>query len=188
VPVDKSRLPADAQFKGYEAVVVQDIRIKSDNIRFLKEKYYLVSERRSYLADLPAGYQGQFGLGVRTLVLTQYYACGMTEPKIKEILEYFGVYVSAGQISNWLIHNHEQRHQEKDEIYQAGLSSSRWQHIDETGTRVDGINHYCHVLCNPLYTAYFTRPRKDRLTAIKLLQAREEAQFLFNEQTPHWLQ
>ena len=103
VEVDKSRLPADAQFKGYEAVVVQDIRIESDNIRFLKEKYYSASERRSYLADLPAGYQGQFGPGVRALVLTQYYACGMTEPKIKEFLEYFGVYVSAGQISNWLI-------------------------------------------------------------------------------------
>lgn len=188
VPVDKRQLPADAQFKGYEAVVVQDISIKSDNIRFLKEKYYSASAKQSYLAELPAGYQGQFGPGVRSLVLTQYYACGMTEPKIKEFLEHFEVYVSAGQISNWLIHNHEKWHQEKDEIYQAGLGSSRWQHIDETGTRVDGINHYCHILCNPLYTAYFTRPRKDRLTAIKLLQARAEAQFLVNEQTHHWLQ
>lgn len=188
VRLDKTTLPADAQFKGYEAVVVQDIKITSDNIRFLKEKYYSASAKRSYLAELPAGYQGQFGPGVRALVLTQYYACGMTEPKIKDFLEHFDVYVSAGQISNWLIHNHAQWHQQKDEIYQAGLDSSRWQHIDETGTRVDGVNHYCHILCNPLYTAYFTRPRKDRLTAIKLLQAGAEAQFLVNDQTPQWLQ
>ena len=33
--VDPNRLPADAEFKGYEAVIVQDIRIHSDNIRFL---------------------------------------------------------------------------------------------------------------------------------------------------------
>lgn len=188
VQIDKTTLPADAQFKGHEAVVVQDISIKSDNIRFLKEKYYSASEKRSYLAELPAGYQGQFGPGVRALVLTQYYACGMTEPKIKEFLEHFEVYVSAGQLSNWLIHNHDPWHQEKDEIYQAGLDSSYWQHIDETGTRVDGVNHYCHIVCNPLYTAYFTRPRKDRLTAIKLLQARADTQFLINDQTQQWLQ
>ena len=188
VQIDKTTLPADAQFKGYEAVVVQDIKITSDNIRFLKEKYYSASAKRSYLAELPAGYQGQFGPGVRALVLTQYYACGMTEPKIKDFLEHFDVYISAGQISNWLTHNHDQWHQEKDEIYQTGLNSSCWQHIDETGTRVDGVNHYCHILCNPLYTAYFTRPRKDRLTAIKLLQARAEAQFLVNDQTHQWLQ
>jgi hypothetical protein len=39
VKVDQARLPEDAEFKGYEPVVVQDIKIKTDNIRFLKEKY-----------------------------------------------------------------------------------------------------------------------------------------------------
>ena len=70
VAVDRSQLPEDAEFKGYEAVVVQDLQIKTDNVRFLKEKYYSASERQIYLAALPAGYQGQFGPGLRALVIT----------------------------------------------------------------------------------------------------------------------
>ena len=33
-------LAADAQFKGYVEVVVQDIVVKTDNVLFRKEKYY----------------------------------------------------------------------------------------------------------------------------------------------------
>jgi len=195
--VESADLPEDVEFKGYEAVVVQDIQIKTDNIRFLKEKYYSPSNQKTYLASLPEGYQGQFGPGLRSLVISLYYASGMTEPKIKEFLENFGLQISAGQISNFLIKDNEDWHQEKAAIYQAGLSSSDWQHIDDTATRVDGENQHCHILCNPLYTAYFTRPRKDRLTVIGVLQDTAELQFLLNEQTnlclaqfglPQWVQ
>ena len=37
--VDRDLLPEDAEFKGYEDVIVQDIKIKTDNVRFRKEKY-----------------------------------------------------------------------------------------------------------------------------------------------------
>jgi len=59
VKVGADELPADAEFKGYEPSIVQDVQIKSDNIRFLKEKYYSASEQKTYLAKLPAGYVGQ---------------------------------------------------------------------------------------------------------------------------------
>jgi len=186
--VDKRELPTDAQFKGYEPVVVQDIQIKTDNVRFWKEKYYAPSTRKSYLASLPTGYEGEFGPGLRSLVISLYYASGMTEPKIIEFLSHFNISISAGQISNMLTKNHQDWHTEKDEIYKAGLTSSSWQHIDDTSTRVDGQNQHCHVMGNPLYTAYFTRPRKDRLTIIEILQNVSEAQFLLNEQTGAWLE
>ncbi len=35
----RSVLPADAEFKGYEAVVVQDLEIKTDTVLLRKEKY-----------------------------------------------------------------------------------------------------------------------------------------------------
>jgi FtsZ-binding cell division protein ZapB len=186
--LDQSQLPADAEFKGYEAVVVQDIQVKTDNVRFLKEKYYSASERHIYLASMPAGYQGQFGPGLRALVITLYYGAEMTEPKIIEFLSHFQLSISAGQLSNLLTKGQERWHTEKDEIYQAGLESSSWQHIDDTSTRVDGQNHHCHVLGNPLYTAYFTRPRKDRLTIIEILQNVAEAPLLFTPQTAAWLE
>lgn len=186
--VDPSELAADAVFKGYETVVVQELKIETDNVRFLKEKYYSPSEQKTWLAPMPDGYEGEFGLHIKSLVITLYYATNTSEPKIIELLSNMGIYISKGQISNILIKKNEQWHAEKDEIYKAGLNSSNWQHIDDTGTRVNGENQYCHIVGNPLYTAYFTRPRKDRLTIIEVLQNLSQAQFLLNEQTKQWVE
>ena len=185
--VDRSQLPADAEFKGYEAVVIQDIQLQPDNVRFLKEKFYSPSEGKSYLADLPVGYEGEYGPGVRSLVITLYYGSEMTEPKIVEFLQNVGVFISEGQVSNLLIKQNESWQQEKNDIFLAGLASSSWQHSDDTSTRVNGENQHCHVFCNPFYSAYFTRPGKDRLTLITLLQNVIEPVFLLNTTTPSWL-
>jgi hypothetical protein len=185
--VNRGQLPADAQFKGYAPVVIQDIQLQTDNVRFLKEKFYSASEQKSYLAELPVGYEGEFGPGVRSLVITLYYGSEMTEPKIVEFLQNVGIHISKGQVSNLLIKKNDLWHQEKNDIYLAGLASSSWQHSDDTGTRVNGDNQHCHVVCNPLYTAYFTRPGKDRLTLIALLQNVSDPPFLLNATTPVWL-
>lgn len=186
--VARDQLPADAQFKGYEAVVIQDIQLRTDNVRFLKEKFYSPTKQQTYLAALPAGYVGEFGPGIRSLALTLYYGSEMTEPKIVELLQNIGVHISDGQISNLLIKENEPWHEEKREIYQAGLASSSWQHSDDTGTRVNGQNQHCHVVGNPLYTAYFTRPGKDRLTLISILQDVTEPPLLLSESTSDWLE
>ena len=187
VRVSKEELPEDAQFKGYEEVVVQDVVLKTDNVRFLKEKWYSASEKKTYTAQLPAGYEGQFGPTVRSLVMTLYYAGGMSEPKIIEFVEQIGVNVSKGVVSEWVSDKRGEWKQEADEIVRAGLASSSWQHIDDTSTRVNGVNHYCHILCNPYYTAYATRRHKDRLTVVAVLQNSEKPVYLFNEQTTTWL-
>jgi FtsZ-binding cell division protein ZapB len=186
--VEQNQLPEDAEFKGYEAVTIQDLIIKTDNVRFLKEKYYSPSLHKTYLAPLPAGYKGEFGPGIRSLVITLYYAAEMTEPKIVEFLENMGILISDGQVSNMLIKDNHNWHAEKNAVYLAGLQSSSWQHIDDTATRVDGDNQHCHIICNPLYSAYYTRPRKDRLTVIDILANRFETRFLLNGQTTEWLQ
>ncbi len=162
--VDRASLPADAEDKGYEEKVVQELRIATDNVKFLRKKYYSASTGKTYLAPLPTGHCGEYGPNVRTLCVMFSHLCHMTEPKIGEWFANLGILISAGQISNFLTEGHEAFHREKEEIVEAGLSSGPWQHIDDTGTRVDGANWHCQVICNPLYTAYFTTERKDRLT------------------------
>jgi hypothetical protein len=179
--VDQERLPPDAQFKGYEEVIVQDVEFRTENIKFCKEKYSSSSHRQTYLADLPAGYQGQFGPGVRAWVLALYYAGGMSEPKILELLETVGMHISAGQISDFLIKDQEPFHSESAAVVRAGLASSPWQHLDSTGTRVNGKNEQCHVLCNPFYTAYCTLPSKDRLSLLRVLMGGTQPAFRVNE-------
>src|SRR5215211_2347581 len=170
VPLDPSTLPPDAQFKGYQRVIVQDVVLTTDTVRLLKAKYYSPSEHRTYLASPPPGYEGQFGPGLKALVLTLYFDSGMSEPIIRALLTQAGVQISSGQISNLLIANQERFHQERAAILAAGLHSSPWQHIDTTSTRVDGINQQCHVLCNPLYTVYTTLPQRDRLHVLDVLR------------------
>src|SRR5436305_817565 len=181
VKVEKQHLPADAQFKGYEDVIVQDVEFRSENIRFRKEKYYSASQKKTYLAALPSGYTGQFGPGVRAWVLALYYADGMSEPKILDFLQTVGMSISAGQLSDMLIKDQELFHAERANVVQAGLSSSPWQHLDSTGTRVNGKNEQCHILCNPLYTAYCTLPAKDRLSLLRVLQGGADPTFQMND-------
>ena len=152
VEVDRETLPEDVQFKGYVDVIVQDIRITSDNVRFRKEKYYSARQRKSYVAELPEGYQGQFGPGIQALILALYYGIGTSEPKILEFLENVGVQISAGEISNVVIKKQARFHAESEAVYLAGLTSSPWQQTDDTLTRVNGENQHCHVVCNPVYT------------------------------------
>src|SRR5436305_5156385 len=181
VKIGEVSMPADAQFKGYEDVIVQDVEFRTQNIRFRKEKYYSPSQKRTYLATLPTGYTGQFGPGVRAWVLTLYYADGMSEPKILDLLRTVGMSISAGQLSDLLIKNQEQFHAESAAVVKAGLASSPWQHLDSTGTRVNGKNEQCHILCNPLYTAYCTLPAKDRLSLLRVLQGGADPAFQVND-------
>jgi len=180
VQVEPTYLPPDAVFKGYEDVVVQDVIFRTDNVLFHKEKFYSPSQHQTYLASLPPGYRGQFGPGLKSLALVFYFGAQMSEPKVAELLRSVGVQISDGQVSNLLIKDQTAFHGEKAALYQAGLASSPWQHLDDTSTRVNGQNGYCHIVCNPLYTAYFTTAAKDRLTIIDVLTNHRPRRFLVN--------
>ena len=180
VSVDPARLPPDAEFKGYEDVVVQDVVFHTDNVLFHKEKFYSPAQHTTSLASLPPGYSGQFGPGIKSLALVFYFGARMSEPKVAELLRSVGIQISDGQVSNLLIKDQAAFHVEKAALYQAGLASSPWQHLDDTSTRVDGQNGYCHIVCNPLYTAYFTTAAKDRLTIIDVLTNHRPRRFLVN--------
>jgi len=181
--LDRATLPPDAEFKGYEEVVVQELHIRTDNVRFRKEKYYAASTRKTYLAPLPQGYGGEFGPNLKSLCLLFAHLCNMTEPKIADLLANVGILISDGQISNLLRSGQEQLQPEKEAIVEAGLSSSPWQHLDDTGTPVNGRNRHCQVLCNPLYTSYTTTLRKDRLTVIDVLRNQRGRIFRLNQES-----
>lgn len=185
--VSEESLPPDAKFQGYDPVVVQDLRIETDNVLFHQARYYSAQAGKNYTAPLPPGYAGQFGPTIRSLVISLYYAANMSEPKIIELLEQMGVNISKGKVSSLLTKETGLWQKEADAVRKAGLQSSTWQHLDDTNTRVNGVNGYCHILCNPFYTAYATRPKKDRLSVITVLQNSEEAVFLFNQKTKDWL-
>lgn len=185
--VEPTILPPDAVFKGYEENVVQDILLKTDNVRFLKEKYYSPLLGRTYLAELPVGYEGQFGPNLKALTIALYHGGLMSEPKLLEFFENIGIEISKGTLSNLLIQGHEVFHAEKEAVYTAGLESSSYQHLDDTPVRVNGQNQNCHILCNPLYTVYVTKPGKDRLTVLDVLRQGRSRAYLLNAEALAYL-
>ncbi len=183
VTYPKEKLPADAEFKGYEEVIIQDILLKTDNVLFRKQKYYSPQTGKTYLASLPDGYDGEFGPGIKALVMSLYYGGNMTQGKLLEFLEDIGISMSAGYLSNLLIKNQEVFVIEYQEVYESGLESSPWQHFDQTGARVGGVNHTTNVICNPLYTIYQTTRNKDRLSVLKVFQNTRSLEFILNSLT-----
>jgi hypothetical protein len=188
-PVDPDTLPLDAVRLQDEIVVVQDIEIKPKNTQFQRQVFYSASQKKYYRGLLPAGYDhGDFSANLRALIVSLKYCGNMSEPKIGEFLDNFNVQVSAGSLSNILTKSAKLFEQEYDDLLIAGLSSTPYQQTDDTSARVKGEFWNTHILCNPFYTFYSTRPGKDRLTVLKVLQNTDELRFYFGEATCQLLQ
>jgi Transposase IS66 family len=188
VAVDPALLPADAEFKGYERVVVQNLVLRTDTVAFELAVWYSPSERRSYRAPRPVGYDdGTYAADLRGLVLDLAYGGGMSERKIHELVEARGITISAGTVSNLLTESRTAFETEAREVLQAGLASTPYQHLDDTSTRVDGEAQYCQILCNPFYTAYQTTPGKDRLTVIDVLRGGRPRAYRFDREADRHL-
>jgi hypothetical protein len=182
-PVDTTELPEDAKFNGHEEKVVQDVIIKTDNVKFKREIYYSPTQKKTYLASVPRGYEGEFGPHINAQIVVFKYVNNMSIPKIAEFFGSVGTIISNSYVSDRLTKHLEVFHLEKSEIYQASLESSGYQQIDDTASRVDGQNCHTHIVCNPFATLFFTTQRKDRLTILDVLRNFESRQFLFNEET-----
>jgi len=180
--VDKSILPNDSVFKGYRYVTIRDIVVKSWNTNYEIEIFYSPSEGKTYSGKLPDGVKGEFGPGLRTLILTLYHVANVSEPNIHEFLENRGVCISKATISRIITKDNDLFHEEKSEIFQAGLSSTTYQQIDDTSARVNGNNWYTQIICNPYYTAYFTVPHKNRETILDILLCGNEKIYCLNEE------
>ena len=96
------------------------------------------------------------------------------------MLSDIGIIISAGEISNIIVKEGDTFHKEKKDITEAGIKSSSYQHIDDTGARVDGTNQHFSVLCNDYFSSFFINPKKNRLSVIGILSQKEELFFLIN--------
>jgi len=179
--LDKETLPLDAIHKGYKKNIIQDIKFCSDNTEFVREVYYSPSLNKTFTAALPKGYKGKYGPTIKAMVLSLFHDSNMTQPAILSHLQAMKISISKATISRILTQGHDIFHNEKDAIVEAGLKAP-YQQMDDTSGRINGKNHYVHILGNPFFTAYFTRPKKDRMTLLEIL-CQDELFFLFNDDT-----
>ena len=168
--VDKNTLPPDAEHKGYRNVVVQNIIFHTDNVEYKLERFYSPCENKLYEAELPEDVHGEFKDELKAFIVYFYYACRVTENKIKKILDEIGIIISEGEISNILtLEKKEELTKEKEEILKVGLESSNYFHTDDTGIKHKGKNHHIHAICNELFSAFFITLKKDSDTIRSIL-------------------
>lgn len=183
--VDKTLLPKDAEFKGYEKKTVQDIILMTDNVLFNREIFYSPSLNKTYLGNVPIGYEGDFGPQINGNIITMKYVNGMSIPKIEEFFKNIGIYISRSTISCKLSKPQAMDifHKEKADLFKAVLESFKYMQIDDTGTRVNGKNYYTQIFCNKFYTLFFTTKQKDRLTILDILRNFRPRTYLLNNST-----
>jgi hypothetical protein len=181
--IDQSTLPSDVINKGFTDTIIVDIKIVTDNVRYRRETYYSPSQGKTFIAPLPLGVagKGEFGVGVRSLIPLFKSACHLPESAILTFFKNFGIETSAAYLSKQWTDGYEHFNQEKEDIVTAGIANGSYQQIDDTGARVNGNNHYTHVLCNPYYSAFFTTERKDRLTVLDIFRNFAPREFIYND-------
>jgi Transposase IS66 family len=129
-------------------------------------------EGRTLLAPLPDDVRpgSHFGPTLTAYILYQYHQCNVTQPLLLEQLRELGLDISAGQIDRLLTQGQDGFHQEKAEVLSAGLQTSSYIGVDDTGARHEGHNGYCTAIGNDLFAYFESTDSKSRLNFLTVLR------------------
>jgi hypothetical protein len=168
--VIETEIPPGSRFKGYVPFLVQDLVISATATCYQRERW-VTPDGRTILAPLPEGIDGHFGPELRRFVLMQYHQGQSTMPRLLALLRSVGVAISKRQLVRLLNENHEGFIAEARNVLRAGLETSPWVSVDDTGARHAGKNGFCTQIGNEWFTWFRTRSSKNRLNFLDLLRA-----------------
>jgi Transposase IS66 family len=120
---------------------------------------------------LPEGITGHFGPELHRFVLMQYHQGQSTLPRLLAVLRSVGVAISKRQLQRLLTDKHEEFVAESQAVLRAGLETSTFVSVDDTGARHAGKNGFCTQIGNDWFTWFGTRSSKSRLNFLDLLRA-----------------
>lgn len=169
-------IPEGAIFKGTRKYDVQDIIYQAYNTRYIIERW-LLPDGTYIEGKLPAHIQGHYGSTLRAHIIMLSYSCRVPQDLLLEQLHRCKIAISDGQLQSMLTENHNDFHDEKEEILEAALACGRIQ-TDDVGTRHQAKNCYTNVICNEFFVYLKTTDSKSRINFLEILaQGRNEYRF-----------
>jgi Transposase IS66 family len=174
VPIEdqvvKVAVPEGSRFKGYEPFLVQDLVIAARATCYQRERW-VTPDGRTILAPLPDWVDGHFGPELRRFVLMQYHQGQSTLPRLTALLHSIGLAISKRQLQRLLTDKQADFVSEAQDVLRAGLATSPFVSVDDTGARHAGKNGFCTQIGNDWFTWFGTRVSKSRLNFLDLLRA-----------------
>ena len=165
-----AEMPEGSIFQGYEDVLVQDLKIEVETIRFRREVWSGPNGER-IVAPLPAGIKGGYGPEVRRFIVAGHAQGQVSSERLTALLNGMGLSISKRQVVRLMSKGLEDLIAEDEAVLQAGLETSPWVTVDDTGHRHDGKHGYVTHIGNDAFAVFRASPSKSRANFLELLRA-----------------
>src|SRR6478735_6088836 len=162
--------PPGSRFKGYQDVLVRELRLSTEVVRYRRERWATPSGE-TVLAPLPAGIVGGFGPGLRRFLLVAHAQGQVTTERLTALLAGIGLEISKRQVVRLLTSRLDDLIAEDREVLRAGLATARWVTVDDTAARHARQDAFTTQIGDDRFTAFRTGASKSRQAFLSMLRA-----------------
>ena len=160
--------PEGSRHRGYEDLIVQDIVFSARATLYRRERRE-TPEGQIVTAPPPAGVIGGCGPHLHRLVLMLHFKGQMTCERITGLLNDAGASISKRQVVRLLTAKLDVFAAEEAAVFEAGLQTSPYITVDDTGARHAGKSAYTTQFGSARFTAFRTGAQKSRLAFLRHL-------------------
>lgn len=172
--------PAGSRFKGYETILVRDLVLSAEVVRYRRERW-VTPAGETIVAPLPAGIVGGWGPNLRRFILACHIQGQVTTERLTAMLTGIGVDISKRQVVRLISDGLEAFAAEDRDVLRAGLATARWITVDDTGARHANRDGYTTQIGDHRFTAFRTGRSKSREAFLATLRA-GHSDYIINDQ------
>ena len=172
--------PAGSRFTGYETILVRDLVLSAEVVRYRRECWVTPGGER-LVAPLPTGIVGGWGASLRRFILACHIQGQVTTERLTALLTGIGVDISKRQVVRLISEGLEAFAAEDRDVLRAGLATAPWITVDDTSARHAHRNGYTTQIGDDRFTAFRTGQSKSREAFLATLRA-GHGDYIINEE------